>query len=289
MQSKFDDYQLRFTDIKDFNDTMFENQVKQPFTNDTEYSIVKEQLRRFESSLVQAEDFIESKEVKFKKDLEDSLPLIERKASDYLEELKNPRISDVKIEREKVTELMSELEQRIKNFNLHIKNIKHWLAFLEMEDSEFPLANLLNDDFHHKLKVWRKLTEFEDRLPQWLQLSFVRADMKKLNQEVQPFEKIALNIIEYFTNDPLHDDLVRKPPMLAVSQHFLKEVQELKNLVPIVINLRELGAEVKYWDKVNEMLDLPLPSEYNVQPRIAAIKEKEGFDVIFTEDSERPR
>ena len=41
MQTKFDDYHLRFTDIKDFNDTMFENQVKQPFTNDTEYSVVK--------------------------------------------------------------------------------------------------------------------------------------------------------------------------------------------------------------------------------------------------------
>lgn len=67
-----------------------------------------------------------------------------------------------------MTELMGELEERIKNFNQHIKNVKHWLAFLEMEDSEFPLANLLNDDFHHKLKVWRKLTEFEDRLPQWL-------------------------------------------------------------------------------------------------------------------------
>ncbi len=76
-----------------------------------------------------------------------------------------------------------------------------------------------------------------------------------------PFEKIALSIIDYFTNDPLHDDLVRKPPMLAISQYFLKEVQELKSLVPIVINLRELGAEAKYWDKVNEMLELPLASE----------------------------
>lgn len=109
--------------------------MKQPFTNDTEYSIVKEQLRRFESSLVQAEDFIESKEVKFKKELEDSLPLIERKASDYLDELKNPRIADVQVDREKVTELMGQLEERIKNFNLHIKNVKHWLAFLEMEES----------------------------------------------------------------------------------------------------------------------------------------------------------
>ncbi len=77
--------------------------MKQPFANDTEYSLVREQLRRFESSLVEGGDFIESKEVKFKKELEDSLPLIERKASDYLEELKNPGITDVTANRDQVT------------------------------------------------------------------------------------------------------------------------------------------------------------------------------------------
>ena len=117
---------------------------------------------------------------------------------------------------------MNELEERIRKFNGHIKNVKYWLAFLEMEESQFPTAELLNDDFHHKLKVWRKLTEFESRLPAWLELSFVTADMKKLQAEVLPFENIALSIIDYFTNDPLHDDLINKPPMLAVSQHFLK-------------------------------------------------------------------
>lgn len=37
------------------------------------------------------------------------------------------------------------------------------------------------------------------------------------------------------------------------------------------------------------MLDLPLPSEYNVQPRISALKEKEGMEIVFTDESEKPR
>ncbi len=55
---------------------------------------------------------------------------------------------------------MNELESRIKNFNGYIKNVKYWLTFLEMEETEFPMAEFLNNDFDHKLKVWRKLTEF---------------------------------------------------------------------------------------------------------------------------------
>ncbi|XP_046391604.1 dynein axonemal heavy chain 6 [Ischnura elegans] len=161
---------------------------------------------------------------------------------DVKEAIMQPMLIDINSNPEEVKLMLNELNEKLKECKRKANEYKGYQKTIKVEVTKYDvLDEALNDVFLRQL-LWRSVDEWNTRMEQWSSQNFNTLDPEEMSnitfkhlKYVQQFEK------------GLPENLI--VPKLKAN------VEQMKDKLPVIFNLRNPALKARHWIKIENVLD----------------------------------
>ena len=239
---KMDEFGQRFNGVKDLNQMIeiygikADDSIKQKFTE------CLQSLGTLRQRIQTAGERDEGDKIKFSKELREKITGIERKVRDINEKLKDDKISDREALPHNLVVFLKSIGDVVENLFTESKACTVFQDELELERTNFEFVVEMRRDFRLKYDMWLALHEWGIKIVTWHTTAFQKIEVDNIVKEVDNYYRIAMKSRALEEQGNFVPEILRN------------KVEELKNTMPVVVDLRSPALQPRHWEQIKEVL-----------------------------------
>ncbi|CAG9317056.1 unnamed protein product [Blepharisma stoltei] len=184
----------------------------------------------------------EGNKIKFTKELKTHIATVDKRAQVLQAQLKDPAISDKNSSPILVSDLLKRVGKDVEELYTDANNYSMYLDVLELERKNFNHVINLRQDYILKNDMWSALNDWTGKLGMWKETPFKSIDVETIGEEVEGFYKVSLRSRQLEEQGNF------------VGQWLKQLVEELRDTMPVVIDLRCPALKERHWKALREIL-----------------------------------
>ena len=241
--NRMNEFGQRFNDIKDLNQMIeiygikIDDSIKQKFTE------CLQSLTTLRQRITTAGERDEGDKIKFSKELRDKIVNIEKKVKEINEKLKDDKISDREAAPHNVVMLLKAVGDIVETVFNDSKACTVFQDELEAERTSFEYVGEMRRDFKLKYDMWLALHEWNTKIVTWNTTAFQKIDVDQISKDVDNYYRIAMRSRALEEQGNFVPEILRN------------KVEELKNTMPVVVDLRSPALQPRHWEQIREVLE----------------------------------
>ena len=239
---KISDMETRFLEIKDLMRLMEEFHVKFGESNKMKFNEAQQDLNLLRQRITSSNERSEPDKIKFTKELREKIMIVEKKVKDVNVKLANEMLSNREEPPAKVVDYLKEIGEEIDFMWESSKAFNTYQDQLEMERTDFQAVGETRQQYKLLFDMWNALHEWGFKIVKWRSTQFALIDVAEISKEVDGYYRISQK------SRRLEDQGNFVPEILQ------SKVEELKNTMPVVINLRDKTLKPRHWDQIRQVL-----------------------------------
>jgi dynein heavy chain len=228
---------------------------------------------QFDTAVFIAESSIPTNTEKFSKDLEAKIPILQEDVIHIVEQLKADLIANPAKDHEEVIQYLSELEEQLDLLEKTAVKYRKYQETLGVEPTQFDALRDARTDLDIKLSLWRALKRWSELTEEWISEKFERIDADEIQRQVIQYSKV-------YSRANRHPGM-QDNPMVPI---LLSKIQEFKETLPVVSDLRNKDLQRHHWEEINKILghDLRTDTEASLGTllKLSAMAHKQDIAVI---------
>lgn len=237
------EFSQRFSDTKDLNQLMEMYNMRLDDALKSKFSDCLQALSLLRQRVQTASERDEGDRIKFSKELRDRIISIDRKVKEVNEKLKDDRISDKESQSNMVVMFLKDIGTIVEDVFNSSKAYSSYQDELEIERTNFDYVAEMKRDFKLKNDMWTALYEWSSKIVTWNSTPFKLIDVEQIGKDVDNYYRIAMR------SRILEDQGNYVPDLLR------SRVEELKNTMPVVVDLRSPALQNRHWDQIKDVLE----------------------------------
>nr|XP_019611948.1 PREDICTED: dynein heavy chain 6, axonemal [Rhinolophus sinicus] len=157
----------------------------------------------------------------------------------------DPQILDVSVDQDKIKSMLNDLQLVLDDLQKRAFQYKSYQKHFKVEVSTFETLEEVSAELKLKQLLWDSLSEWDQLQQEWLQSKFDCLDPEALNSQVSKYAKFVTQLEKGL------------PPNSVVPQLKTK-VEKMKEMLPVIIDLRNPSLKPRHWTSIEQTVDATL-------------------------------
>ncbi|KAK2499642.1 hypothetical protein MC885_013750 [Smutsia gigantea] len=157
----------------------------------------------------------------------------------------DPQILDINADQDKIKVMLSDLQLVLDDLQKRAIQYKSYQKNFKVEVSKFEALEEVSAELKLKQLLWDSLSEWDQLQQEWLKSKFDCLDPELLNSQVSKYAKFVTQ-------------LEKGLPPNSVVPKLKQKVEEMKEKLPVIIDLRNPTLKPRHWAAIEQTVDATL-------------------------------
>ncbi|KAF6321024.1 dynein axonemal heavy chain 6 [Rhinolophus ferrumequinum] len=157
----------------------------------------------------------------------------------------DPQILDISVDQDKIKSMLNDLQLVLDDLQKRAFQYKSYQKHFKVEVSTFETLEEVSAELKLKQLLWDSSSEWDQLHQEWLQSKFDCLDPEVLNSQVSKYAKFVTQLEKGL------------PPNSVVPQLKTK-VEKMKEMLPVIIDLRNPSLKPRHWTSIEQIVDATL-------------------------------
>ncbi|KAM9330540.1 dynein axonemal heavy chain 6 [Gastrophryne carolinensis] len=182
---------------------------------------------------------------KFCRSLDKDIAELNKEVKDVRQQSQDPQILDITADQHKIKQMLAGLQSALDELQKHAFQYKTYQKNFKVEVTKFDALEEVSADVKLKQLLWDSLTEWDVLQAEWMQSKFEALDPEQLNSSVLKYAKFV-------------NQLEKGLPPNNVVPHLKEKVENMKEKVPVITNLRNPCLKPRHWAELEQSINATL-------------------------------
>ena len=239
--ASMEDYKAQHEMLKNMNALMVEQSWTLADERKAQLRMIDDNMASMESGIQKAEATDDEDSARFKKEINDEIPGLNKNIAELRSQLEDSRLKDLEQKPSAIVSFLEEKKDMLDSYKQRAEDLQEYQTVLGEEATEYEVLEEVVMELKLNMNLWNGVREWEVITKQWESTALKDVDSDMLEKKVTIFNRTCSQAIKGLANNPVGPSLKQKVDLWSP-------------VLPVVVNLRNQSLKPRHWEEIHSLI-----------------------------------